>query len=134
MALQAVTLYGECAVAIVACAACGTSCHLIHGSSLAVAIREELGVAIAALVDFCVKCVAEVAGNGAITVFERQRIRLHAFVAFITVTGGCKSNIAVVTGAAGFTFGHVIHGGIADNCFEWEYFCMAIFAAIYASM
>lgn len=134
MALQAVSFYREGAVSIVAGSACVAGFHLFHGGALAVTIGEQLGVAIAALVHFGMKRMAEITGNGAILAFERQFVRFHTFVTFITITGRCKRILAIVAGTAGFAFGHAVHGGFADNGFIWEYFCVAIFAAVHPGM
>ena len=87
MTLQAVTLYREGTVAVMAGTACSTGFHLLHGVGFALAIRKQLGVAIVALIDICMKCMAEVPGDGAVFAFKNQFSRFHAFVAFVAITG-----------------------------------------------
>lgn len=110
--------------------ACAPGFHHLHCEALGAAIGENFGVAIAALVGFGVKRMTERAGNGAILASESQFARFHTFVAFITISGRCKRILAVVADTAGFAFGHIVHGGFADNGFVRECFCVAIFAAV----
>ena len=134
VALQAVSFYREGGIAVVAGSACAAGFHHLHCEALGAAIGENLGVAIAALVYFGMKRMAEGPHNGAGGVFKRQFARFHTFVTFITITGRCKRILAVMADTAGFAFGHVVHGGLSDDGFKGKCFCMAIFAAVNPGM
>jgi hypothetical protein len=103
--------------------------HVSHGGlGRADPVGEDLGVTICTFVRLQVEFVAEGCLAGRFRNHIAERARLHALVAFGAVTGCGKDVFAIVAGTAGFTLGHVIHGGFSHNSFVGERFGVALFA------
>ena len=103
--------------------------HVSHGClSCPDPVREDFGVTISTLVGLQVEFVTEGCLAGRFRYHVAERAGFHALVAFGAVTGGGKDILTVVADTAGFTLGHIVHGGFSNNSFVGECFCVTIFA------
>lgn len=131
--LDAVVLHREGVLAVVACAAGSARFHLSHGGrGSALLVFEDLGVAIGAFEHPQMESMVEEGFTEAC--LPGKLGRLEARVALTAVTSGGKGILAVMAGAAGFTFFHVGHGvmfGAGPVCKEFR---VAIGTLVHAEM
>jgi len=110
MAFCAIWFRSEGGLAVMAGAAGLAGIHVGMGHPFAVAVREYLGVAIAAFVNLCVEIMAEISLQGTLAGLEGHIAWFDAWMALVAISAGGKGSFAVMTGAAGFTGIHVGHG------------------------
>lgn len=130
MALGATGGGGKGGLAIVAGSTGLALGHVCHGLPLTASVGVQLGVAVITLIGGGMEVVVEVADQGSPAVFEGQVGRLVADVTFVTVTACSKGGLAVVAGAAGFTFFHLGHGGLAGTLAVVEALGMTVVALV----
>jgi len=105
--------------------------HVGHGClGAADAVREDLGVAVGALVGLQVELVTEGGITSRLGDHVVDNARLKAFVALGTVTGNRKDIGTIVAGTAGFPFSHVGHGVLSDFSLVGEYPGVAVLAGV----
>ena len=134
MAFSALILNGEGILALVMAASARLALiHVAHaGLDDAGFEREYLGVTVGAFIGLQVKLVAE--GGFAADGLPGNFTRFHALVTLVAVACGSKGILAVVAGAAGCSFGHVIHGRLAGYTLVREYIGVAILAGVSLGM
>ena len=134
MAFSALILNGEGILALVVAASARLALlHVAHaGLDDAGFIRENLGVTVGAFIGLQVELVAE--GGFATNGLPGYFTWFHALVALVAVACGSKGILAVVAGAAGCPFDHVIHGRLAGYTLVREYFDVAILAGVCLGM